>query len=283
MPTSKKLARPRTPELSAVVDVARELLCAPRALTPQVAEYLRSQHDVPAGETVSWLQRELATLEGYELELLLSPLFTPTRETRERFEDVLGEGHLDADHIAEVVEALVEQGLKFVLEIEGRTLQFPVPPVIIERFVRLTHIDSPLPSECSAYRPLPPEVRCLFRDRIWKRAGSARLIPDLLEASRRTNEDLTSCVSFLTDFVRSHRPGSRDECRRFLENVAAAYEEDLQRYKSGDRSFFSDELRATYAGRKDVDEDAIADHERTIALARALREALGGSDQRSPE
>ena len=60
----------------------------------------------------------------------------------------------------------------------------------------------------------------------------------------------------------------------FLTNVADAYEEDLKKHTSGDRSFFNPELKASYAGKWKVEDNVVERHKRAIAIARELRSAL---------
>jgi hypothetical protein len=146
---------------------------------------------------------------------------------------------------------------------------------VVERFVRLIHLEVPVPEEAAlTLDPLLAEVRCYLRDRVWQRDPSRKLLPTLLEAARRAGGNLPDYVHFLTDFMRSHRPSSREECLSFLENLEHAYEDDLAKHQSGSRSFFSEQLSATYAGKWATNEDVIAAHGRMIAMAQALRRML---------
>jgi hypothetical protein len=259
-----------------VLELCREALKAPRPLTPQVLQYLLSSHEVAEGEVVSWIEREMPKLESFELELLLSPLFTPDLPTRLGFEALLGEGHLRGEDVGRLVALLAAERLPMTIVHESVRIESPLPDVITDRFVRLLHLDSPLPEEAvGPFGPLAPEVRSLLRDRSWQRPRTRKLIPVLLRAARRAGDDFTESVRFLTDFVRSHRPASAEDCRAFLENVAAAYEEDLERHQSGGRSFFSQELKASHAGKWSLDADVVAEHRRLSAMARVLARVLG--------
>jgi hypothetical protein len=100
------------------------------------------------------------------------------------------------------------------------------------------------------------------------------LLPTLIDAARRAGSDFSACLGFLTDFMRTHRPASRDECVRSLVDLAEAYEEDLRRHESGSRSFFNDELKASYGGQRAVSDETIRLHKGNIAMARALHQIL---------
>ena len=274
MPTERKRQR-RKPDLDAVEALASETLTSPRVLTPQVLDSLIAHHEVTGDSVVGWLREELERLESYELDLLLSPLFTPDFDMRVRFEEVLEEGRLESDEVEGLIERLIFANLPLALLHEGERIDASLPEVVIERFVRMLHLDAPVPGDAlAAFGPLSPKVRCSLRDRAWKRRQSRELLPYLLQAAHSIGEDFEDYVYFLTDFVRSHRPAARQDCLTFLDNLAEAYEADLRKHESGSRSFFNDELKASYAGKWSVDEGVVVAHKRMIAMARALHNAL---------
>ncbi len=274
MPTEKQRQR-RSPDLERTAVLARETLTGPRALTAQILDFLLAHHEVTGEGVAGWLRDHLADLESYELDLLLSPLFTPDFAMRARFEEVLGDECFDAAEVDGLLEELVRQRLPMILLHEEERIEASLPEVMIERFVRMLHLDAPVPEEAIVeFGPLSAEVRCCLRDRVWARQQSRDLLPDLLAAARSMDQSFPDYVFFLTDFMRSHRPARLEDCLTYLDNVADAYEKDLRKHESGTRSFFNDELKASYAGRWKVDDDVVATHKRMIAMARALREAL---------
>jgi len=279
MSTERPPPRPeprRKPDLGAIERLARDALTSPRSLTTQILDHLLSCHEVTVEQVTEWLRTEIARLESYELDLLLSPLFTPDLEAQLRFEELLGDGHLDAGGVEALIERLAAQALRLVAVHAGESVEFPLPRVVIERFVRLLHLDAPLPEEAALLSSgFDAQVRVQLRDRAWRRLESRRLLPALLAAVCKIDREIPAYVHFLTDFVRSYRPASREECVRFLSNFAEACETDLKKYRSGERSFFNPELKAAYAGKWKVGEDVVAAHERMIAMAGAVKQALG--------
>jgi hypothetical protein len=252
-------------------------------MTPQILGFLLAHHEVTGDNVAGWLRDHLEDLESYEFDLLLSPLFTPDFAMRVRFEDALGDGCFDKTSVDALIEELASEELPMVLLHDEECIEATLPEVMIERFVRMLHLDAPVPEAAlapqAAFAPLAPEVRCCLRDRAWKRPQSCALLPDLLAAARSIGEQspgehFPDYVYFLTDFVRSHRPAALEDCLRFLDNVAAAYEKDLRKHESGSRSFFNDELKASYAGKWKVGDDVVAMHKRMISMARSLKSAL---------
>jgi hypothetical protein len=244
-------------------------------LSPQVLSYLLAHYDVEGVDVLPWLRDRLPGLEGYEHDLLLSPLFTPDVEDRLRYEEALAEGCLEKGGVEEILGRLAAEKACFELAHDGESLPVPVHPVLVARYVRLLHLDSALPLvEAAAFRPLAVAVRVPLRDRAWQRPQSRALLPALLMAAKGTGLDFTEQVVFLTDFVRSHRPSSLAECTAFLENTAKAYEVDLEKHRSGSRPFYDPELKGSHAGKWKVAEATVAKHERAIALARGLLAAV---------
>ncbi len=283
MPTEKQRQK-KSPDREATVALARETLTRRRALTPQILGFLLAHHEVTGDNVASWLRDHLEDLESYEFDLLLSPLFTPDFAMRVRFEDALGDGCLDKSSVDALIQELASEELPMVLLHEEERIETTLPEVMIERFVHMLHLDAPVPEEVlapeSAFAPLSPEVRCCLRDRVWARPQSRALLPHLLAAARSIGEQspgehFSDYVYFLTDVVRSHRPAGLEDCLRFLDNVAEAYYKDLRKHESGSRSFFNDELKASYSGKWKVGEDVVAMHERMISMARSLKSALG--------
>jgi len=259
------------PDSVAIHALAVETITAPRPVTTQVLDHILAQHEVSSEKVNDWLVAELSSLEPYELDLLLSPLFTPDFPTRSRFEPCLGSGQLTSGELTGLIEKLADESLEVPLLHEGVSVRTTVPHVVVDRFLRLLHLDAPLPEEAHAeLATLPTDVRCLLRDRAWQRRGSRRVLPDLLEAVRRTGQDMTDYVRFITDFVRTHRPNTREECAVFLGNLAEACEQDLKSYESGARSFFNVELKTTHAGKWKPRDEIIREHRATIEKARAL-------------
>jgi hypothetical protein len=280
MPTENKL--PRSPRQGHSLDiqlVAREAcdaLTAPRPVTPHVMAHLLAQYEVPAGEVAAWLRSDLAKLESYELDLVLSPLFTPDLPARLRFEHILGTDHLDDLEVGALLGTLEGLGLRMTLSIDSSRVEADLPAVMIERFVRLLHLDAPLPEVVlDDLEGLDPEARLCLRDRTWRLERNRAMLPSLLRAAKRTGEDLTGTIHFVTDFLRTYRPASRNECLAGLEHLAQAYRDELDRYQSGSRSFFNPELQAAYRGKWPTNEAAVADHKRLLATAESLRRAMG--------
>ncbi len=261
--------------LDAIHSLLEKVLTTPRALTTQVLEHVLSAHEVVEDRVLDWLRSDLEELETYEVELLLSPLFTPSFDERVRFEAALGHGCVDAAEVDEVIELASAAEWRMTLEHEDERLEAALPRVVIERFVRLLRLDAVLPDGAvDEFAPLPADVRCHLRDRAWARPASGRLAADLLAAGRSVGGDIAGSIGFLTEFVRAHRPVSIDDCVRFLDNVAKAYEVDLEKHRSGERSFFDAQLHSEHRGKWAVAADIVDEHERSIALARALRCAL---------
>ena len=274
-PRKPKKPSPKRPDLKRVGELAEETLTAPREVTPQVLQYLLAHHEVMEGSVATWLCEVLPGLESYEQDPLLSPMFTPDWETQVRFEASLGPASLESDGVSELIEDLASRELSLTLLQEDESVQVERPEVLIDRFVRLLHLDAVLPlSVVPHLASMRAEVRCYFRDRAWQRSRSRELLPALFEAATSIGDDFPAYVRFLTDFVRSHRPSSREECVTFLSNLADAYEEDLRKHEWGSRSFFNDELKATCAGKWSVNEDVVSSHKRMISMARTFHSAL---------
>ncbi len=281
MQTQAPSHRRSLPDIVRVEETAAQALSTPRVLTQQVTQYLLAEHAVQSGGVAAWLRENLPGLESYEQDLLLSPLFTPDFETRLKFEPALGESWLEGDEALDLQKRLVGRGLRLALLHEADRIEFPLPEVLTERFLRLLHLTAEVPlEELSAIGPQDAEARCHLRDDAWRRPQSRKLLGWLLPAALRVRGEFPGVLGFLTDFLRSHRPNSAEECIEFMKNLEEALETDLRNHKSGQRSFFDPELKRSYAGKWKVADEIVAEHESMLATARALRAALANVDGR---
>ena len=127
-----------------------ELLAAelekPRLLPPQVAKHLAGTYGVSLDGIGEFLVNELPKLEDYELDLILSPAFTPTLEEQAVFAAHLGRDSVAQEQWPALVAALAARPTRAQLLAEERLpVEVTLRGVTLERYVHRLRLHGTIP------------------------------------------------------------------------------------------------------------------------------------------
>ena len=118
----------------------------PRELTPQVIRHLGSAHGQERESIGTFLIEELPRLEDYEVDLILSPLFTPALRDQTVFAELLGANSIASADWPELIRQLTARPTVAQLVGEdGQAVSVPLRAVIIERFVNRLRLNGTIP------------------------------------------------------------------------------------------------------------------------------------------
>ena len=246
-----------------IQDIVCVQLMRPRALTVQVAGSvcdMLSVDDPLDGLDQALFQR----LMPFETELLLSPLFTPVPQDLEACEPALPVAGMPDAEVASLVSGLVAKSLHCPLSYGQREKLVPLMEVVIERYVRLLHLDSRidpllLPSletiaEEGRGEPVGQAERwTLFSQAhrpVWNTSKRAQLLNICLQTMIERATFRLDKIRFLTDFVGSYRPGGAKELVDALVNLMDAYHHDSEHpvYNQQLEHYQGDNIRSQYCG-----------------------------------
>src|SRR4030095_1713658 len=93
--------------MSKVFDLLVLQLERPREVTMQVANFLLGNYDVERDRIGAFLEEKLSTLEDYEHDLILAPLFTPKLADQAIFAQSLGRESIPRDQWEALITDLV--------------------------------------------------------------------------------------------------------------------------------------------------------------------------------
>lgn len=220
-------------------------------------------------------QESLSIRESFEVEWLLSSLFTPAHLEREACESLLPPEGLADEMIERLVTVLASENLFCPVSFGHRERLVPVLAVVIERYVRLLHL------RASVHPVLLPVLHgwedaserlllaSLARRSVWQTESRARMLQDVLEAMRERGSFRVEKVRFLTDFVGSYRPVDTPELLRALANLVEAYHQDNAHpvYNQQLEHYQGESIRSQYC------DSEVKGHR--LAMAHALLTDLG--------
>lgn len=233
-----------------LLELLRKELTRTRFLLQQDAMHIANRFGVQ--DPLDGLcQDRLGELEEYEVEILISPLFTPNLEQREIYEAVLGDNGSDQDEMKEIMNALVAESTACPVECGNSVRQLVVPEVVISRYLRLLHIDAPIPQKIAdLLRKLTdPESHRRFRNRAfslarmptWGGGKRRELLESYLALMEKRRSFNIHKLCFLTEHVRNLRPAKESKLVRSLSELVESYEmQDSQ-------PVFSDQLEGFQA------------------------------------
>ena len=166
----------------------------PRPLLTQVVSHLASHYSVSRDELGAFFTEQLGSLEDYEMDLLFSPVFTPTLAEQAAFSELLDQRTLPSAEWPALIRLLGERPTvaRFVTE-DGATHAIRLREVSIERFVTRLNLDVVIPDPLGKLlHSLPPPsdralLKALARRIVWNKEPRREILFRYLLAS--TSED----------------------------------------------------------------------------------------------
>src|SRR5262245_50676232 len=118
-----------------------------RELSPRVVNYISGTHDVELDAIGTFLVEKLPGLEDYEVDLILSPVFTPKLNDQAIFAELLGADSVPRDRWPALVQELLARPTRAELVTpDGMSYQIPLPEVALERFVYRLRLEATISS-----------------------------------------------------------------------------------------------------------------------------------------
>jgi hypothetical protein len=256
-----------------------------RAVPRQVAKHLGGTYGIGRDEIGAFLVKQLPALEDYEIDLVLSPLFTPTLRDQAVFADLLGLESVSARQWPELIQQLVARPTRARLVTEdGQTHCVPLREVTIARFVERLRLDATIPEPLFRLLVnLPPAsdrpvLKAVARRAIWENEPRRQiLIRYLTAASGGETYRLEDAVHLLR-LAETYEPADVGELLARLPHWAEALRQEIQT-ATNPKPFFNERVQEMHGGGRDhrrTDNAAIAGKERELASLERLKQALQG-------
>ena len=195
------------------VDAVAAELERPRALLKQVVDHLASHYSVSRDELGAFFDGQLDALEDYEVDLLFSPLFTPTLTEQAVFSELLDRRTLPAGEWPGLIRKLTERPTVAQLTTEdGVTHAIKLREVSLERFVTRLNLDIGIPDPLGKllHSLPPPEDRALLkalaRRIVWNKEPRRAVLFRYLLASTSENFYSRADALLLLRLMESYQP-----------------------------------------------------------------------------
>jgi hypothetical protein len=228
----------------------------PRELTPRVLNYINGTYGVDEDAIGAFLVNELPKLEDDEIDLVLSPLFTPKLADQAVFAGMLGAESIPREQLPPLVEQLATRPTiaRFVTP-DGREYATPLREVIIERYVHRLRLEGGIPEPLAglltqASRPEDAAMlQAVARRAVWENAAVRGILVRYFERAGQGGVAIDDAVDLL-NLVEGRKPASLDDLLARMPAWQQALRDQVE-VAGGARPFFHDDIRMMHGDGRD--------------------------------
>ena len=229
----------------------------PRDVSPQVVDHLIGTYALNRDAVGSFLEAELPQLEDYEIDLILSPLFTPTLRAQAVFADFLGCDSVPASQWPQLIRQLVARPTSAQLITEDQqTHSVPLREVTIERYVHRLRLEatiakplfkliSQFPAE--ADRPL---LKAIARRAIWQNEARQQILICYLLSASSAESFVTSDAVELLKVMETYEPADLNDLLGHIPHWQQVLRQEINA-GTGTRPFFNERVEELHGGGRD--------------------------------
>lgn len=262
-------------------DAVHADLSSTRQLPAQIAVHLSAHHEVDTDVVVPFFEQEFPKLEDYQVDLILSPAFTPTLQDQSRYSSYLMPSPVPSTELAPLVHRLaIRPTLAHFVLATGGEFRVPLREVIIDRYVRRLNLDHAMSDAVWAcVRHLAPEadrskLMAIARRPIWRPPNRNALLLNAL--SRAFDQESYRLYDFelLLRLAEQYQPTHAEELASLIPELLRGIETEISQH-SVPKPFFSDRIREMHGGSRD---QRITSHDFTSekqSMLEALRRLAG--------
>ena len=256
----------------------------PRVLSPKVITYIAGGYHIDRDDVPVFLEKRLPELEDYEVDLILSPLFTPRLADQATFAAILRTDAVTQSQRQELVRQIAARPtIAHLITPDSSSTPVPLREVTIERYVHRLRLDGAIPPSIARLverTGVPGDQSLLLaiaRRAIWE-TESRREILSLYLAGAGNSYRLADAVDLL-NLVESYQPADLGNLMKRIPSWKSALKEEIQQ---GPRAapFFSAGVQDAHGGERDQrqqDVDRLQAKENELAFLERLERILDGT------
>jgi hypothetical protein len=254
----------------------------PRELTAQVVNHLVSTYGITRDDIGPFLITKTPELEDYEIDLILSPLFTPALRDQAVFAELLGQDAIAADQWAGLIEQLVVRPThaQFIIG-DGQSLSVALREVTIERYVRRLRLDATIPESLLGLIHLAPAadhplLKAVGRRAVWENDGRRQILVHYLTATTGGDSYRLDDVLELLKLVETYQPADLSDLLTQISHWQQVLRQEINEAASP-KPFFNERVQELHGGGRDQrrqDNPRITAKENERAFLKRLQEVL---------
>jgi hypothetical protein len=229
----------------------------PRPLPAQVVKHLWGTYSLERGAIGAFLVEELPKLEDYEIDLILSPVFTPNLSDQAVFAESLGAESVPVSEWPGLIQQLFARPTRAALITEDGTVHaVPLREVTIERYVHRLRLGATIPSslfELISHRAdatSRPLLKGIARRAIWENTPRRDILGRYLAAALGTEQFRADDAVELLKLAETYEPADTTDLLRRIPHW-----EDVLRHEinlaAHPKAFFNERVEELHGGGRD--------------------------------
>jgi hypothetical protein len=264
----------------------------PRELTAQVMNHLAGTYGLTRDRIGTFLTVEMSGLEDYEVDLILSPLFTPGLRDQAVFAELLGQESVPAGQWPGLIQQLAKLPARArLVSADGQTHTVPLREVTLERYVHRLRLDATIPPPLfELIQHLPPAadrplLMAVARRAVWQNEARRELLVHYLSATAGREDFRLDDALQLLKLVETYEPTNRQDLLGRIPHWQQVLRQAIHE-AAGPRPFFNERVEELHGGGRDQRRQDLARvtarEEELNFLGRLQRVLAGGIDGCSP-
>jgi len=228
----------------------------PRELKSQVVRYLNGNYGVDEGSVGVFLVHDLPNLEDYEIDLILSPVFTPTLADQAVFAQLLGSESIPRDRWPAIVRELAARPTPAQLITSDKQLHStPLREVTIERYVNRLRLEATIPQSLWPLLGLAPAadhpmLKAIARRAIWDSEGRYKILLGYLTVSIGRKQFDQRNVLALLNTVENYKPIDTADMLTHIRQWQEALRKQIE-ITGASKPFFMQQIQEMHGGDRD--------------------------------
>lgn len=255
----------------------------PRELGAQVVKHLVGTYGIDRDAVGSFLTKDLPGLEEYEIDLILSPVFTPTLADQAVFAALLGRDAVPEEQWPELIRQLTSRPtLAQLATADGQTHSIPLREVTIERYVRRLRLDASIPEPLfKLIHHLPPAadrpvLQAIARRAIWDKPARRDILTRYLTLAAAGDAYRLEDAVGLLRLAEAYEPADLADLLARVPRWQQVLQQEINT-ASSPKSFFNERVEELHGGGRDQrrqDNGRVTAKEKEYALLGRLQAVL---------
>jgi len=246
-----------TPRVPSLIETLAAALERPRELPAQVLNHVVGTYGVDRDGVGAFFAEELPKLEDYEIDLILSPVFTPTLHDQAIFAELLGGNSVASEEWPVLIEQLVVRPTRAQLMTPDGQVHFvPLREVSIERYVRRLRLDATVPEilfQLIEQVPIAAEralLTAVARRAVWENAGRREILARYLAATGVIASHRVADAVELLKLVETYEPVDVADLLARIPHWQQVLRQQISESRSP-KPFFNERVQELHGGGRD--------------------------------
>jgi hypothetical protein len=235
----------------------------PRELKSQVVRYLTGNYGVDGDSVGAFLVHDLPNLEDYEIDLILSPVFTPGLADQAVFAQLLGSESISRERWPAIVRELAARPTRAqLITSDGEPHSIPLREVTIERYVHRLRLDATIPQSLQPLIELTPVadhpmLKAIARRAIWESEGRYKILLRYVTVTIGLKQFDLQKVLALLNTVENYKPADTADVLAHIKQWQEALRKQVEVFGAA-KPFFMQQIQEMHGGERDHRQHEIA-------------------------